>query len=99
MDGLSAVGELLSTGTYFYQLQVDEYAETQKMVYWNRIVSDIIKYQYKTHPSIDWFWQKPKLYPHFDGIDCRAIMVQSYNNGIVHISRDYSLVSAVRNSE
>ena len=31
-DGRSENGERVSSGTYFYQLQVDEYTETKKMV-------------------------------------------------------------------
>ena len=31
-DGRSENGEQVSSGTYFYQLQVDEYTETKKMV-------------------------------------------------------------------
>ena len=31
-DSKTNEGEIVSTGTYFYQLQVDEYAETKKMV-------------------------------------------------------------------
>ena len=31
-DGLSEVGERLSTATYFYQIQSGDYTETRKMV-------------------------------------------------------------------
>ena len=31
-DGRSENGEQVSSGPYFYQLQVDEYTETKKMV-------------------------------------------------------------------
>ena len=31
-DGRSENGEQVSSGSYFYQLQVDEYTETKKMV-------------------------------------------------------------------